>query len=272
LATRKRYPNKTARLASYSTGGSVAGAEGPPPSPPPPPPEHPDPAADHAITRAIEAQRRAEALHHDPQRAVSEYVDSLPGLSDYKKSFLRRYPLLLQPENTQILRAEYHAALQEGVPDDSDQMEHRLLTGIMARMRHNQAAENGARAAVMQAPPELEPSIERMAERLDHQAHQIHQVARVADSTPLGLALAPDDVMPPAPRARSLPISAPVSRDIPTVSGQRPVDLRSITLSPEERIIARGSYHWLPNDQAENLYARQKAKLAAMRAAGTYSE
>jgi len=42
--------------------------------------------------------------------AVERYVDSLPGLSDRKRAFLKQYPLLLQEENSKILRAEYNRA------------------------------------------------------------------------------------------------------------------------------------------------------------------
>jgi hypothetical protein len=73
-----------------------------------------------------------------------------------------------------------------------------------------------------------------------------------------------------------MPVSAPVSRDVPTASGQRRTN--SVTLSAEEREVARnsfGSVNGAPDltpDQKERLYAQNKAKLARMRASGEYRQ
>lgn len=84
----------------------------------------------------------------------------------------------------------------------------------------------------------------------------------------------------PSPQKRSLPVSAPVSREVPTASGQRATN--QIHLSAEERAIARnsfgpikgpdGKYVDLTNDQKERLYANNKAKLHAKRASGEYRQ
>lgn len=80
---------------------------------------------------------------------------------------------------------------------------------------------------------------------------------------------------PTQPR-RSMPVSAPVSRETHTPNGQRRNN--SITLTPEEREIARnafGSVHGAPDltpDQKERLYAENKAKLNRMRASGEYRQ
>ena len=72
-------------------------------------------------------------------------------------------------------------------------------------------------------------------------------------------------------------MSAPVSRDVPTPTGQRQSS-NKMTLTPEEVAIARASIVDRPdmpnltNAQKEYLYATQKRKLAAMKANGTYSE
>jgi hypothetical protein len=274
LATRKRYRSKADRLA-YASGGSVPSETSVDVSPPPPSPLPPMESAeerDHAIERAIEAQRRAEELQRNPELAVARYVDSLPGLSDRKRAFLKQYPLLLQPENSRLLTREYHQALAEGLPDDSDALENRVLSGIVRQLegRHNQPPENG-KAMMMQPPQMAEPSIERTAERLDQQAHALHQALRVEDSTPIAVA-ANLPLPEPAPRARSLPISAPASRDIPTASGQKMSDLRNIRLSPAEREIARNSYHWMTHDRAELEYAKQKSIMLKRRADGILNE
>jgi len=71
----------------------------------------------------------------------------------------------------------------------------------------------------------------------------------------------------PAPsQRRSLPMSAPVSRQAPSPSGQR--QNNNMTLSPEERAIARNSF----NAQKEYLYAKNKARYQAMKANGQYTE
>jgi hypothetical protein len=69
---------------------------------------------------------------------------------------------------------------------------------------------------------------------------------------------------------RSMPVSAPVSRDVPGPSGQRTTN--RITLSPEERDIARKSFTAtdMTDEQKERLYAMNKQKLHKLRANGEY--
>lgn len=77
----------------------------------------------------------------------------------------------------------------------------------------------------------------------------------------------------PQPQRRSMPVSAPVSRDVPTASGQRQPSSK-MNLSAEERAIARSSFTAtdMTNDQKELLYAQNKRKLANMRANGQYPQ
>lgn len=87
---------------------------------------------------------------------------------------------------------------------------------------------------------------------------------------------APEPSPQPQPPRRSIPMSAPVSREVPNTSGQR--QSRTMTLTPKEVEIARLSIPdtlGLPkmsNAEKELTYARNKAKLAAMKANGSYSE
>jgi hypothetical protein len=67
-----------------------------------------------------------------------------------------------------------------------------------------------------------------------------------------------------------MPISAPPSRNIPSASGGS-VPLR-ITLSPEERDVARRAYASLPPADAERLYHDMKRKMLLARANGTLNE
>lgn len=68
---------------------------------------------------------------------------------------------------------------------------------------------------------------------------------------------------------------APVSRDVPSSSGSK-ANSNKITLTPEEREIARNSFGALPgqpvlsNEEKEKLYAQNKLKLQRARANGSY--
>ena len=75
------------------------------------------------------------------------------------------------------------------------------------------------------------------------------------------------------PQRRSMPVSAPVSRDVPTASGQRQPSTK-MTLSEEERRIARTSFTAsdMTNAQKELLYAQNKRKLNIKRANGEYPQ
>jgi hypothetical protein len=96
--------------------------------------------------------------------------------------------------------------------------------------------------------------------------------------THLGLRQAPQThEPPPQPQRRSMPVSAPVSRDVPTPTGQRQSS-KQMTLTPEERAIARASIIDRPdlppltNEQKEYIYAKNKQKYKTQLANGTYQE
>lgn len=77
------------------------------------------------------------------------------------------------------------------------------------------------------------------------------------------------------PQRRTMPMSAPVSRDVPTATGTRSTPMH---LTEEERKIARISIMDRPdmpnltNEQKEYIYAQNKRKLHAMRANGQYRQ
>lgn len=77
----------------------------------------------------------------------------------------------------------------------------------------------------------------------------------------------------PQPQRRSMPLSAPVSRDVPTSSGERQPSTK-MTLTEEERRIARTSFSApdMTNAQKEYAYAQNKRKLQTMRANGKYPQ
>ena len=67
-----------------------------------------------------------------------------------------------------------------------------------------------------------------------------------------------------------MPLSAPVARDAPGLGGQRVADARQVTLSPEERQIARNSFTdpGMSNEQKELLYAQNKVQISAAHGVG----
>jgi hypothetical protein len=81
----------------------------------------------------------------------------------------------------------------------------------------------------------------------------------------------------PQPKQRSIPMTAPPSRDVPSTSGQRSKP-GTVTLTAEERLIARTSIMDRPdlpkmtNAEKELLYARNKARLLKMRQSGEYRQ
>jgi hypothetical protein len=84
---------------------------------------------------------------------------------------------------------------------------------------------------------------------------------------------APPPPPAPPPVKRSMPLSAPVQRDVPSLNGQRASE-RSITLTAEERMIARNSFTdpSLSDHEKEMLYAKNKAKYQAQLADGSYTD
>lgn len=88
--------------------------------------------------------------------------------------------------------------------------------------------------------------------------------------TEFGFKAAPAE---PQPQRRSMPVSAPVSRDVPSSSGERQPSTK-MTLTEDERRIARTSFTAsdMTNAQKEYLYAQNKRKLQTMRANGKYPQ
>jgi hypothetical protein len=82
----------------------------------------------------------------------------------------------------------------------------------------------------------------------------------------------PPPVNTPEPPKRSMPHTAPVTRDAPSMSaGAVPT---RITLSPEEIMIARNSYTApdMSNEQKERAYAMAKLRMLQMRKDGRLNE
>jgi hypothetical protein len=100
--------------------------------------------------------------------------------------------------------------------------------------------------------------------------------ARLAEETEReaeALRAPPKPIMPSA--RRSMPVTAPVSRDVPSVSTGRSHSFsNTVTLSPAEREVARNSFSdpsMSPEDR-ERLYATNKRRMLIARANGTLNE
>jgi hypothetical protein len=250
---------------------AVISAEVPelPPEPAPPSPIGFEPS--DAVLNAVHAQRRAEHLHHEAMRrqaeqqrqqaqseapprpmTIEEQIEAAP-LSDKRKAFLKAHPELAAPQNQKYTQRFYDEAVEFGLTDDSDEQHEYILRGVQGHL---------ARLEQMRAQA------------------RTHVAPRAS--------LAQEEALPPAPSVRSdtvpspakrpsLPMSAPVSREVPNVSnGQR--RSTEMSLTEEERQIARlaivdrPDMPKLTNAQKEYIYWKEREKYRAMVRDGSYSE
>ena len=236
-------------------------------------PADPSPAVeDNPLQRAIAAQQHAEALQHqhaqrrqiglpepelDPQQRqqVEASIDRMEGLTDHKRRFLKSHPSLLTEPYLSSMRHAYMLAKHAGVADDTVAMDHAILAGVSRDIEHHRALSALTSADARPTPENaaLHHDVGQSAEELMREAE-----GHLAEYQP-----APE---PPPQRRKSIPMSAPVSRDIPGASGQR-IDAGN-TLRKDEREIARVSFPHLPAAQAEFQYLLNKRKMMAMKADG----
>jgi len=277
MVSRRKY-----KVRGYRDGGAVKpSVEASADVPPPPADALPPPAPDDTMQRIVAATRHAEELQRQARQAppptIESYVDSLPGLSDHKRAFLKAHPELLERDNARTAALQYQAALAEGIPDDTEEMNQRLLSAVRGEAqlrRQRDVASANAAIGVMTHLPQIDRrDDDQAADRLDREASAIRATMQAESATPVAMA----ENLPapaPSPRGRSLPVAAPVSREVPSASGQRTADFRNITLSPAEREIARNSFSDpnMTDAQRERLYAKNKAIMLAMRANGTLNE
>jgi hypothetical protein len=207
---------------------------------------------------ALDATIRAEDISRG-QSMVDRYIDGL-NVSDRQKNFLRQNPLLLNPEIGAIARGHYVQALAQGMQDDTDELERHILNRTGETISHLRSLRT--------ARPE--PAVEKVNlypsdAELDAEADKL--IAEAAPEPPRK-ANGGETSLSHTPRVG---YSAPVSRGAQSYSG-RPSEIvgRTVTLSPEERDIARRSYSWMPGPDAEKLYAQMKMKRDRLRAAGQY--
>lgn len=127
--------------------------------------------------------------------------------------------MMLQNEHAEIVNRAHDAAIKHGIPDDSPAMFEFLGSTVAQEMvaRRERLAE-AARAATMAQAARPELSVEQHAQRLADEASAIGDAYHARMSAPEVLASQPQPQ--PAQRAqRSMPMTAPVSRDVPSASG-----------------------------------------------------
>jgi hypothetical protein len=243
----------------------------------PAPPDAPGPATDadgaNPFQRALEAQTHAENLQRQHQHRqqiglpepqldanqramVDQHIDGL-SVSDHWKRFLKSHPSLLAPPYHASMMHQYDIALRAGVPDNTVHMDHAILLGVGRDLEHHHHLSQLTSASAR--PTSENAAIDHHVADLNAEAEQHMAEHRPAPVPP-----------PPSPR-RTIPMSAPVSRAAPSVSG-RPHD--SNTLTVEERQIARNSFGdpHMSDAEKELLYLRNRNKYRAAKADGSYSE
>lgn len=258
MATRRKYKPK-----GFKHGGAVPIADVVPPPAveitapvaPATAPVAPPHAEDDPVRRMLEATLRAEALQRQgaPQQAPAPQPSAPQhdnGLSEHKRRFLEQHPEVWEPFRHKAMTFYYNQALNAGIADDTPEMDQYILQGIERelQLQRDQARANAAAMAQVREAPPLAPA-----------------PAPAAPPPPL----MQTPLMPTAPK-RSIPVAAPVSREVPTSTGRRPDPPGRITLSPDERDIAVKSRPDLPPHQAERLYAENKIRLGQLRASGQY--
>jgi hypothetical protein len=202
------------------------------------------PVDDDPIKSGLESMRYAEAMQRQQAQAQ-------PALSQAKLRFLDQHPRYKLPHISELAKVHYQSGLAAGMPDDSDE----LFAHIARETDADIDAINERHRRAKPMPPDQHRA--QRADELEREAAQ-----QMAD-------MAPPAATKQAPQ-RSMPISAPVSRTIPSASGGS-VPMR-ITLSPEERDMARKSYSDLPPEAAERLYSDMKRRMLIARANGTLNE
>jgi hypothetical protein len=265
VATRRRYKSDPPAVDNVAAPG--------PPAAPEPAPEGDDVSP---LQRALEAQSHAEELQRqhaqrqqiglpeppiDPteRQAIDAHIDGIDGLSDHKRRFLKSHPSLLTEPYKRSMAHAYHLALYAGVADDTVAMDHAILSGVAKDIEHHRALSALTSADARPTPEnaQMHEDAGQGADELMREAEE-HQRSWMAENPP------------PAPpqKRRSIPMSAPVSRDGPSYSGQR-IDAGKIHLTKDERQIAYASFPHMSKFQAEMAYAANRKRMHAMKADGS---
>lgn len=203
-----------------------------------------------AVQQAYERTLRAQQFQPPPPpvqlppKTIDEAIDRLP-VSDFWKTSLRSHPEIMEHNNQTTVAFYHQRALKDGIDPESPEMVSHIMGGIQAEKAR--AVENAKRAALLMTPPPPDRAI------------------READAMP-----APAPALMPAQRQPRMPVSAPVSRDVPSASGRRTSDNK--TLTPQEVEIALKSFSAsdMTDEQKVMSYWKNREKLRHMRETGEY--
>jgi hypothetical protein len=219
-----------------------------------------------AVARAVAAQRRAEELQREAHRQQMNEANQAalnaerldreaqqlaapkpPAMSERRRKFIEEHAELRDPANIEAAGDYWRMARRLGIPDDTHEIDSYVLNGL----RFEQQAR-AARSAPHE-PDEPEPPVAPPVPRQEP-----------VQSAPM-----------PAPK-RSLPMTAPVSREVPNVTGSR--RSTEMTLSAEERAVARASIIDRPDmpplsdAQKEFLYLQNRERMRELKRQGVISD
>ena len=275
MVTRRKYRTRADQTPADVTNVAVVPAQGLPAAPT----AASDGNGTSPLQRALEAQQHAEQLqtqHQHRQRIglpepaldphqrqlVDQHIDGL-AVTPHWKRFLKSHPSLLVPPYHASMMHQYDIALRAGVPDNSVHMDHAILLGVGRDLEHHHnLSQLAAPARSTPSPAQMhDDGVDQHVADLNAEAAQ-HMAA---EHRPAPVALSP------SPKKRSMPMSAPVSRAAPDVSGRPAVNNH---LTADEVRIAHNSFSdpSMSNRDKELLYLQNKRKLHRMREDGSYSE
>ncbi|WP_315775102.1 MULTISPECIES: hypothetical protein [unclassified Bradyrhizobium] len=226
-----------------------------------------------AIRAAIEGQRRAEALHADAMlRSATQQPEPAPQVmtleeqvaaqpwSDRRKRFvLEHRDILLAPQNAEAVQDYMRMAKRRGIVDE-EEFDRFVVSGVRFEQSARDHHLEEARAAAASPAPPL-----------------ARQEAFRSPPMPAATSAAMPVAEVEVPR-RSMPMAAPVQREVPTMSGKPASGSGQMHLTEEERIMARAAIPDRPDmpkltdAQKEFLYAKNKQKYHRMVADGTYDQ
>jgi hypothetical protein len=259
MAVRRRYVSKADVADAPIEPAMPVVTQAAPPEPPATPMPAREAAEPNALQRALESQVRAEEIQRQnrpqPQQpqSVEGYIDQLPGLTDHKREFLKQFPGLLAPDVAPIMGRAYQEGLQSGLKDDSEDLDRHILETVTRTIEH-QAALTSPEARSTPENAQRNDEISMAADDLTGEAEGYLEESLSMHAPP-----------PPPPR-RSIPFSAPVSREVTMSTGGRPSGTN--TLSREEREIAHISFPHLAKTAAEFEYLKNRKRMQAMKADG----
>lgn len=200
----------------------------------------------------------------EERKTIDAFVDGIASLTDHQKRFLKSHPTLLTEPYVDSMRHAITVARHAGIKDDTDAMDRAILMGVARDVEHHRNLQGLAFA-----PPPAGPGNAPNDHDIDQHVANLSREAEQHMGDHHMAALRAPPLSSTSQQRKSLPMTAPVSREAPNISGHPGV---SNTLTRDEVQIAHVSFPHLSKTDAEYAYLQNKRKLHRMRADGTYSE